>query len=102
MAQLDGNTLPDTMYAQGHEIIHQVVLVGDRVEDFSYQLGLLAYGNLSEAKMGSFFRHLKFMGLGKFDRCPTRKTDMPQLLPGDPPKSNPARQPESARPGAPA
>src|SRR5690606_20502861 len=37
--QLDGKALPEPVYAAGHQVVHQVVLGGYRVEDFGNLVG---------------------------------------------------------------
>ena len=58
VAKLQGDALPDAMDTQRHQIVHQVVLAGHRVEHRLDQLGLVALGHLLEAEMGGLISHV--------------------------------------------
>ena len=50
-AHLQRHALEEPMGAEGHQIVHQVVVVGDAVEDTTNQPGLFCRGDLLEAKI---------------------------------------------------
>ena len=53
--QLDGEALPEAVDAAGHQVVHDVVLGGYRVEDLGDALSLFGLGNGLVTKVGGFF-----------------------------------------------
>ncbi|MNT31871.1 hypothetical protein D3C72_1677260 [compost metagenome] len=47
----NGEGLPDAVQARRHEVVHDVVALGDRMEDFSDLTGLFAFRHRLEAEM---------------------------------------------------
>jgi hypothetical protein len=43
------------MNAAGHQVVHDVVLSGDRVENVGNTLGFFLHGYFAKAEVGSFF-----------------------------------------------
>ena len=65
-AQLDGETLDQTMRAQGHQVVHHVVLAGDGVEHLADALDLLFHRHLLVAEMRGAGLVLVGVGHGGF------------------------------------
>ena len=53
-AELDGEALPDAVYAGRHKIVHEVVTGGHGVKDVRHHAGLGLLVDFLEAEMGSF------------------------------------------------
>jgi hypothetical protein len=51
-ADLDGETLPSSVHAERHDVIHQVVFAGDGVKDCADLLRLLRFADGLKAEMG--------------------------------------------------
>ena len=48
----DGPGLPDPMQPNRHEVVHEVVPLGDRVKDLANMPGLFCLGDRAKPKMG--------------------------------------------------
>ena len=62
--RIDGEALPQPVQARRHEIVHQVVLAGDRVEHVAHALRLVFDRDLLEAEIRPI-RHCRWLAAGR-------------------------------------
>ena len=73
-ALLDGKSLPDSMQSERHEVVHDVITLGDGMENLRDLARFFRFFDRLEAEMGSFTHGFLRLGvyllLGRFSNAP--------------------------------